>query len=279
MNIANRDGRLYLLLIAFLFISAKQQDSTTRIQFFPKVEQRVKSIPDKDKIWVFILAGQSNMAGRGLVEPQDTLPSERILTINKKGEIIVAKEPLHFYEPSRTGLDCGLSFGKELISHLPDNITILIIPAAIGGSSVSQWLGDSTYRNVQLLTNFREKVALGKKYGQIKGILWHQGETDATQNRIPFYNKRLSQLFEKFRGISGNESLPILIGELGSYSTNNEIWMKLNEQIHLYISTDRNAFLVKTSDLKGIGDNEHFDSEGQRLLGQRFANEYIRNIK
>lgn len=279
MNNANRNGRLYLLLIAFLFISAKQQDSITRTQFFPKVEQKVKTIPDKSKVWVFILAGQSNMAGRGIVGPQDTLPNERVLTVNKSGEIVVAKEPLHFYEPSRTGLDCGLSFGKELISHIPDNITILIIPAAIGGSSVSRWLGDSTYRGVKLLTNFIEKVEIGKKHGQIKGILWHQGETDATQNRIPLYKNRLIQLFEKFRAVAGNENLPILIGELGTYSTNNEIWMKLNEQIHLYILTDRNAFLVKTSDLKGIGDNEHFDSEGQRLLGQRFANEYLRNIK
>lgn len=268
-----------LIILASLFFAGNQQDRVIRTQFFPKAEQKVKNIPAKDSIWVFILAGQSNMAGRGFVEPQDTIPSERILTINNKGEVIVAKEPLHYYEPSRTGLDCGLSFGRELVSHIPENITILLIPAAIGGSSVSQWLGDSTYRNVQLLTNFREKVALGKKYGQIKGILWHQGETDATQNRIPLYKNRLSQLFEKFRAIADNEKLPILIGELGTYSTNNEFWMKLNEQIHLYILTDRNAFLVKTSDLKGIGDNEHFDSEGQRLLGQRFANEYIRNIK
>lgn len=268
-----------LILIAFVFISGKQQDSITRTQFFPKAEQRAKNIPTKDKIWVFILAGQSNMAGRGLVEPQDTVPSERILTINRKGEIIAAKEPLHFYEPSRTGLDCGLSFGKELIKRIPQDISVIIIPAAVGGSSVSQWLGDSIYRNVQLLTNFREKAEIGKKYGQIKGILWHQGETDATQNRIPLYKNRLSQLFEKFRAISGNENLPILIGELGSYSTNNESWMKINEQIQLYVFTDRNAMVVETSDLKGIGDNEHFNSEGQRELGYRFADKYLQNLK
>src|SRR6478736_7815188 len=96
-----------------------------RTQSFPKEEVAVTKIPKRKNVWVFILAGQSNMAGRGLVEPQDTIPSSRILTINKQGEIIFAKEPLHFYEPTLTGLDCGLSFGKTLLSHVPDNVSIL----------------------------------------------------------------------------------------------------------------------------------------------------------
>ena len=78
------------------------------------------------------------MAGRGKVESIDTIPDYRIFTINKEGKLILAKEPLHFYEPKITGLDCGLSFGKELLKHIPDSISVLIMPTAIGGSSISQ---------------------------------------------------------------------------------------------------------------------------------------------
>lgn len=178
-----------------------------------------------------------------------------------------------------TGLDCGLSFAKTIIKQVPDSLSILLIPTAVGGSSISKWLGDSTFRKVQLLTNFKEKVQLGNKYGRVKGILWLQGENDANQNDIPLYKNRLSELFVKFRQIVGNEDLPILIGKLGTFSNNNENWMKINEQIKLYSSTDSNALIINTSDLNDKGDKVHFNSEGQRILGQRFANEYIRNKK
>ena len=233
----------------------------------------------KEDTWVFILAGQSNMAGRGIVEPEDTVTSERIYSINKEGKIIPAKEPLHFYEPKLAGLDCGVSFGRALIKEIPENVSIILLPTAVGGSSVSQWLGDSTFRNVQLLSNFRKKVEIGKEAGRIKGILWHQGENDANEKNIPVYKRRLSQLFEKFREITGDENLPILIGELGTFSKNNEKWMRINEQIRSYISTDENAVLISTSDLDHKGDMVHFNSEGQRILGQRFAAAYLRKTQ
>jgi len=160
--------KFFLIIALIAIVSFKQNDSNLRTMYFPKTEKRVDKLPNKKNIWVFILAGQSNMAGRGLVEPQDTIPSDRVFTLNKNAEIIVAKEPLHFYEPSMTGLDCGLSFGKEMIKHIPDSISILLIPTGVGGSSISQWLGDSTFRNVQLFTNFTEKMRIGREYGIIK---------------------------------------------------------------------------------------------------------------
>lgn len=76
---------------------------------FPKSTVYVNSTPKKENLWVFVMAGQSNMAGRGFVEPMDTIQSKRILTINKNNQIIQAKEPLSIYEPAFIGLDCGLS--------------------------------------------------------------------------------------------------------------------------------------------------------------------------
>lgn len=215
------------------------------------------------------------MAGRGQVEPKDTVSHKRIFTINKTGELIVAKEPLHFYEPTMAGLDCGLSFGKTLIKQVPDSISILLIPTAVGGSSISQWIGDSTHRNVSLLSNFKEKVAIGRRYGEIKGILWHQGESDANPNNMMLYQNRLTQLMSDFRQITNNEKLPILIGKLGSYSKNKR-WLIINEQINSYVLTDPYSSVIKTKDLKHKGDQVHFGSKGQRQMGKRFANEMIK---
>jgi hypothetical protein len=231
------------------------------------------------KVWVFILAGQSNMAGRGKVEAEDTVTSPRILSINAKGELIPAKEPIHFYEPKMKGLDCGLSFGKELLKYIPSDVTVLIIPTAIGGSSINQWINDSTFRGVKLLTNFREKVEIGKRYGVIKAVLWHQGESDANPNGIKYRQEKLKTLFTAFRNSVGNPALPILMGELGSYSKNKEMWMQLNEQIRLYSASDVNTAVISTADFKDRGDQTHFTSEGQREMGKRFAKAYIQKFE
>lgn len=272
---------IVLFLLVSIISACDRNMENKRTKFFPKVERKVDRIPNPENLWVFILAGQSNMAGRGLVEPQDTVPNKRIFSINKDADVIIAKEPLHFYEISTkmTGLDCGLSFGKSILEHIPDSVSVLLIPTAVGGSSISQWLNDSIHRDVKLLTNFKEKVALGKKYGEIKGILWHQGESDANSDNIPYYTNRLSKLISEFRQIIQNEKLPIFIAELGSYSNSNTMWQRINEQIRTYIQSDANAMLIKTHDLKEKGDHVHFNSEAQRTIGQRFANEFIKSLE
>src|SRR5690554_5708199 len=268
---------LFLLAVIFGFIS-HNQPPVLFVESPTNESEQPSLMPSKDPVWVFLLAGQSNMAGRGLVEPQDTVTSKRILSINKAGELIPAKEPLHFYEPKMAGLDCGLSFAKELLNDIPEDVSILLIPTAVGGSSISQWLGDSIHREVPLLTNFLEKVEIGKEEGVIKGILWHQGESDANERDIPLYKDRLSRLFGIFREAVGNEHLPILIGELGRFSKNDENWSKINDQMAAYALSDPFVRIVNTDDLNHKGDGVHFDSAGQRAMGQRFAQSYLRHF-
>lgn len=267
-----------LILTLCMLTSCMKKDIAIRTQYFPKAELKKETLPKKENLWVFLLAGQSNMAGRGFVEPQDTIPSDRVLTINKKGEIVVAKEPIHFYERSELGLDCGLSFGKAIIKHVPDSISIFIIPSAVGGSRVSQWLDNERHRKVRLLTNFKSKVEIGKNNGQIKGILWHQGESDANPEDVLHYKDRLATLFTEFRTIVGDEKLPVLVGELGVYANREdyEFSLQINEQIKMLTTADANAICVKSSDFDRSGYNGHFGSESQRTFGRRFAKEYIK---
>jgi hypothetical protein len=265
----------FFLTICYL-LSFSQDNRTLN---FPKTEVLAKQLPSKKNIWVFLLAGQSNMAGRGQVEPQDTLPDKRILTINLKGQLILAKEPIHFQEPGNEGLDCGLSFARTMIKNIPSKISILVIPTAIGGSSISKWLGDSLYRKVHLLTNFREKTEIGKKFGVVKAVLWQQGEADATPQKIPLYKDRLNMLFKEFKSSAGNYSLPILIGELGPFKYNYEGFLKINAVIRDYAASDKYSAVIPAGDLKDKGDSLHFNSESQRIMGQRFAEEYLRKFK
>lgn len=247
-----------------------------RTQNFPKTIERVANMPPKENVWVFLLAGQSNMAGRGYVEPQDTVTNKRLLTITKNFELVYAKEPLHFYEPHNTGLDCGVAFGRTLLQSVPDNVSILLIPTAVGGSSIQQWIGDSTYRDVKLVSNFKEKLKFANIHGVIKGILWHQGESNTTDTAdIWLHPTRLAQLFKIFRNMAHNDKLPIIAAELGSFSSNNKNWQLINAAIKTAVQNDVKAALIQTQDLKHKGDNIHFNSEGQRMMGERFARAYL----
>lgn len=237
-----------------------------------------KLIKHPEKVWVFILAGQSNMAGRGKVEAQDTVASPRVLSINAKGEIVPAKEPLNFYETKMQGTGCGLAFGKELLNGIPEDVSILILQTAVGGSSINQWIRNSIHRDVQLFSNFKEKVELGKRYGTVKAILWHQGETDAKPEGIQQRQENLKTLFGLFRNEVGNDSLPILMGELGSYSKTPELFAQMNEQTRLYAASDRFTSVIPTSDFQHRGDFLHFNAAGQREMGKRFAREYVRKF-
>lgn len=268
----------YILLLCLLSKAVFAQTDEIRKKDFPKIKEILTEWPDAEKTWVFIMAGQSNMAGRGQVEPLDTLSHPRLLSIDSEGQLIRAKEPLHWYEPNLQGLDCGHSFGLELLANIPSDVHVVMIPVAVGGSAIAQWIGDSTYRSVPLFTNFKEKVALAKNFGQIKGILWHQGESDSTPERMAQHYDQLKTLVAIMRYVVGNEQLPFILGELGSYSKTSENWQKMNEVLSSFADSDTHVSLVKTADLKHKGDFVHFDAPSQRALGRRFAEAYLQQF-
>jgi hypothetical protein len=263
----------FILLLAFVACK-KIEPSLENLQ--PQgISTNTNFPPRKTNLWIFILAGQSNMAGRALIGPEDLQTSPRILTMDESYNWNLAQEPLHFYDPGVAGLDCGLSFGKEFIKGINDTITVGLVPCAIGGTSVEQWLNDSTYRNLNILSNFAVRVALASKSGAIKGILWHQGENNANAIEIRNYKNNLQALFEKFREITQNKNLPICVGELGSYLRKKPCFGSYPDSINLILKqiseVDRNVILTKTGDLTDMGDTLHFDSKSQRLLGKRYA--------
>jgi hypothetical protein len=267
-----QQASLFILVLVTVLICPTSFGQTLQSDNFPRSILKPRKLPPENNLWVFILAGQSNMAGRGFVEPGDTIPNNRILAINKNNEIVVAKEPLHFYEPTLTGLDCGVSFARILLNHVPDSVSILLVPTAVGGSSIQQWLGDSVWREVKLLSNFSEKLKVASDVGIVKGILWHQGESNAnTTADIEKYPDQLEELVEVFRKISKSPDLPILVGEIGSFSKQPQLHDQFNKNLLQFVNNDKHSSLVKTGDLSHKGDFLHFDARAQRTLGERFA--------
>lgn len=265
----------FIGLFSCLSIMAQEQDKRAS---FPKTILLPEEMPKPDNFWIFIMAGQSNMAGRGIVEPQDTLPNARILTVTLDNEWIVAKEPLHLYQPKLTGMDCGVEFARELLKNVGDSITIGLVPCAVGGSNIQAWAGDSVFNGVQLFSNFREKAGMAMMSGTIKGILWHQGESDAFSEKIPVYKPKLEYVLIGIREFLGDNSLPIIMGELGAYTNTTKRqknWAEINSIIHKIPDDLNDCYVVSTNDLTSNPDYIHFNNKSQRILGKRYAEKYI----
>ena len=93
--------------------------------------------PPKD-LQLFLLIGQSNMAGRGVLEARDKEPAAHIYMLTKELEWKPAMDPLHFDKPDIAGVGLGRSFARELLKSNPA-ASIGLIPAAFGGTSLEEW--------------------------------------------------------------------------------------------------------------------------------------------
>ena len=251
------------------------------VNHFPVTTERPAALPSKENFYLFILAGQSNMAGRGFVQPADTVPSPKVLTLNKNNEWVYAKEPLHYYEPSRTGLDCGLAFGKKLTSLYKNDITIGLIPCAVGGTSIEQWLGDSVYRLVRLYSNLLKKAHTAASSGTLKGILWHQGEANAVPGYYSNYRDKLQKFFAKLRKDLNASDLPVYAGQLALFlhRSENPFADSVNNDLALLSLSMKNVYVINTLDLTPKSDSIHFNSPSQRMMGERFAEMVYRTTK
>src|SRR5262245_33767010 len=72
------------------------------------------ALPAKEKFHLYLLIGQSNMAGRGTVEEQDKRPHPRVLMFTKENTWAPAVDPLHFDKPAAAGVGLGSSFGRAM---------------------------------------------------------------------------------------------------------------------------------------------------------------------
>lgn len=255
-NVVN-EIRSFLLLMMLCYSSAM-------------TAQAVSDIPNEKKL--FILLGQSNMAGRASIEKQDSLPLFMVKILTDKGKFEIAKNPLNRYSNIRKKLalqklGLGYTFAKRLSEEYQD--TIFLIVNARGGTALEKFMrNDST--GYYEMTIFRIKQALKERPDlKLSAIIWHQGES----NRVCYkdYLKHLRILVDDYRRDLNAPELPFIVGEIGRW---NQTYVNIVKQIVMIPDSISNAYLVSSEGLENI-DDFHFDSNSQRLLGNRYAEKYI----
>jgi hypothetical protein len=238
-------------------------------------------VPTKDKFHLFLLAGQSNMAGRGRVAEEDTIAHPRVLALNKSNEWVPAKDPIHFDKPV-AGVGLGKSFGVILADRGP-SITIGLIPCAAGGSPISSWEPGGYHGQTRSHPYDdavkRTKIAMQK--GTLKAVLWHQGESDSQPEKAKVYEQKLHALIDRFRAEFDSPDLPFIAGQLGRFP--DRPWddaRELVNSVHESLPKEvKNTAFVPSTGLAHKGDKVHFDAKSLREFGKRYAEAYLSLVK
>jgi hypothetical protein len=238
------------------------------------------ALPAKDKFHLFLLVGQSNMAGRGVVEAQDKEVNPRVLMLSKEGKWVPAVDPMHFDKPS-AGVGLGKTFG-QIIAGANPGVTIGLIPCAVGGSPIDAWKPGVFYPATKShpWDDMVKRVELALPAGTLKGILWHQGESDALPGLAETYAAKLSDLVKRLRELVKAPEVPFIAGQMGVFD--GVPWKPetiLVDKAHRELpkQVPHTAF-VTAEGLNHKGDKVHFDSAAYRELGKRYAAAFL-NMK
>jgi len=228
---------------------------------------------EKSKFHLFVLAGQSNMSGRGSLTETNRVPHDRVLVMSKEGTWREAVEPLHWEKPRSCGAGLAASFARAYADAHP-GVTVGLVPVAYGGSPISRWQPGTTH-----YTNAVHYAKLAMKNGVIKGILWHQGESDSFKAKsIAAYLPKFTNAITRLRRELDAECVPFLAGELGPYlkdwydaRRSNIYWQEMNAEIAKGVKLMPNAAVVSSEGLYDVKrDKIHFATPALRKFGLRY---------
>ena len=221
---------------------------------------------------IFLLMGQSNMAGRGLLEDVEPIRDERI-RVFQDGRWTMAEEPLHHDRPT-AGIGLAMSFAQTVLAAGPDR-EIGLVPRAVGSTPLERWMpGADLYEGAMAAA--REAA----RNGTIKAVLWHQGEHDSKSDTdASSYVQRFSAMVATLRDQLDAPSLPVIVGELGSYLSERPDFPHyriVNAELRKVPDAVLGSAFVSAEDLTDKGDNLHYDARSLRIFGERYAAEYLR---
>ena len=226
-----------------------------------------------EQLDLYLLIGQSNMAGRGVVTPEDRKESDRVLALNKDNKWVPAADPIHF-DKKQAGVGPGRTFGL-VMAKADQSARIGLIPCAVGGTSIRKWKPGAKDGNTGThpYDDMRTRLKVALQSGTVKGILWHQGESDGKMGESGLYEPALVELIKRVRADCGDPSIPFLIGQLGQFEGRpwSEGRKKVDAAHRAVAGAVAHCAFVSSEGLTDKGDLTHFSAAAARALGARYG--------
>ncbi|MEI7730309.1 MAG: sialate O-acetylesterase [Verrucomicrobiota bacterium] len=225
---------------------------------------------------LYLLIGQSNMAGRGAVDEESKKPHPRVEMLAKNLTWQPATDPLHF-DKSVAGVGPGLAFGKQMAEANP-RVRIGLIPCAVGGTSIKAWVpgAEDKATKTHPYDDMLKRVREAQKAGVLKGIIWHQGEAD--RHASAAYGQALSNLIAMLRQELNAPEASFVAGELSSFGPKEETQKatkQFNEVVQGLAKKVKRYGCASAEGLNHKGDQLHYNTESARTFGKRYAEKMI----
>ena len=246
---------------------------------------------------LWVLAGQSNMEGVGNLM-NTPLPSAMVNSFDMTDTWVAAEDPLHrladtkdsFHwrrNPDKTkplsglelqkwiasrkkGAGVGLPFALEMVRRT--GVPVGLVPCAHGGTSMDQWSpslkdqgGASLYGGM-----IRRIKAVG---GQVTGVIWYQGESDANPTAAPLFEQKFIDLIKAIRADTGISALPFLYIQIGRHvaGADPDVWHVVQVAQGKVEPTMPNLWMTTGIDLE-LDDGIHVGTDSFSTLAARLAN-------
>jgi len=233
-----------------------------------------------EQLDLYLLIGQSNMKGRGIM-PDEPTHDPRIVMMHLKDDAwYLARHPLHLTGDARTfaghdnaGVGPGLAFAETLVAQNP-KVAVGLIPCAVGGSAIDLWQkGAKLYVEALRRAMLAQQTTAPVK-ARLRGVLWLQGEANANPAGLAVHEAKLLKLVDDLRADLALLDLPFIactIGEMGDAARLTDK-TAMNQLLLTLPAKRAHTACVDARDLKtNIGDNVHFDTAAQTEIGRRFA--------
>lgn len=237
---------------------------------------------------IYIAFGQSNMEGNPPIEDEDLEIDEEHYLMMQTADGNAKREVGKWYPAvpplanSNSNLSIADHFGRNVLAlkqaENPD-VKVGILVVAVAGSSIkgfdkdtyegyyaneADWMknivkqyGGNPYQRII------DMAKLAQKDGVIKGIIMHQGETDAGDSQ--WANKVKKIYDDMIKDLDLGDNIPLLGGQL----------VRENANIAKLPTVSDNFYMISAEGLEGQADGLHFTSANNREFGKRYAEKMV----
>jgi hypothetical protein len=260
------------------------------------ISAQLQSFSQDKKFYIFLCLGQSNMEGYARIQPQDTVnvdPRFRVMQAVNCPDLQRTKDNWYTAVPPlsrcRTGLTPADYFGRTMLANLPADVRIGIINVSVGGCKIELFDRDNYQTYTATAPNWMmnalneyngnpyghlvEMAKLAQKDGIIKGILLHQGESNTGDSTWP---QKVSKVYANLlNDLSLNaQQVPLLAGEV-VHAEQGGVCAGMNAIINKLPEVIPTAHVISSKGCADSPDNLHFNAEGYREFGKRYAEKML----
>ena len=245
------------------------------------------------KFQIYLCFGQSNMEAGARPESQDLAPVDPRFQMlaavdnpkleRKKGNWYVATPPINRPENNMGPVDF---FGRTMVANLPKDYRVGVINVSVAGAKIELWQKNTYATYLATAPDWMkgmckqyednpykrlvEMAKIAQEKGVIKGILLHQGESNSTDKDWPSKVKGIYNDLIKDLDLDP-QNVPLLAGELKT-AEEHGVCAAFNVNILPHLKeVVPNSYIISSAGCKGTPDPFHFNTEGMRELGHRYA--------